>query len=90
MSYVISAYLVFYISIFIYATRLIIRCNHLEQENEDNSIGFSNHIQNITEIKHLEIWGTNFVEIPTEIENLLPQTKYPGNIIFFFFKNFTE
>ena len=38
MSYVISAYLVFYISIFIYATRLIIRCNHLEQENEDNSI----------------------------------------------------
>ncbi len=36
MSYVISAYIVFYMSIVAYATRLIIKCNYLEKENEDN------------------------------------------------------
>gem|GEM_PF-3440623 len=39
MSYVISAYLVFYLSIFIYATRLIVRCGLLEEKNEESQIG---------------------------------------------------
>ena len=38
MSYVISAYLIFYASIFIYSARLIIRCNNLEKNNEGKNI----------------------------------------------------
>ncbi len=38
MSYVISAYFIFYVSIFIYSARLIIQCSFLVKNNEDKNI----------------------------------------------------
>ena len=36
MSYVISAYLIFYVSIFIFSARTVLRCNILEKKLKEN------------------------------------------------------